>query len=239
MSAPAIDDTQPKADDVLARLRAGNERFTRGQAQVLTVPRETLANAARGQRPYATIIGCSDSRVPPELIFDAPFGELFVIRVAGNVVSPEIMGTLQYGTLHLQTPLVLVLGHSGCGAIQAASDRHWKGAAQPDRIKRLLERITPGLPGRDRRADRCGGRSERSLVDRAVDADTGSAGSPRRRCDQTRRRRLRAHERQGQVPDRSVTNRFTSGGQAPTARRFSGITEGWNSVQRHFTPHLR
>ena len=92
----------------------------RGEARFPTVQKEVLAELARGQRPYATILGCSDSRVPPELVFDAGFGELFIVRVAGNVISAEIMGTLQYAGLHLRTPLFVVLGHEGCGAVEAA-----------------------------------------------------------------------------------------------------------------------
>ena len=133
------------ADDVLARLRAGNERFVNGQARFPTVQKEILAQLAKGQRPYATILGCSDSRVPPELVFDAGFGELFIIRVAGNVVSPEVMGTLQYAAVHLGTPLFVVLGHEGCGAVQAALAAKFLGARDRSRIERLLENITPGL----------------------------------------------------------------------------------------------
>ena len=108
------------ADEALARLVAGNERFVRGEARFPTVQKEILAELAKGQQPYATILGCSDSRVPPELVFDSGFGELFIVRVAGNVISAEIMGTLQYAGLHLQTPLFVVLGHEGCGAVEAA-----------------------------------------------------------------------------------------------------------------------
>jgi len=130
---------------VLARLRAGNERFVNGRARFPTVQKEILAQLAKGQRPYATILGCSDSRVPPELVFDAGFGELFIIRVAGNVVSPEVMGTLQYAAVHLGTPLFVVLGHEGCGAVQAALAAKFRGARDRSRIERLLETITPGL----------------------------------------------------------------------------------------------
>ena len=133
------------ADDVLARLREGNERFVNGRARFPTVQKEILAQLAKGQRPYATILGCSDSRVPPELVFDAGFGELFIIRVAGNVVSPEVMGTLQYAAVHLGTPLFVVLGHEGCGAVQAALAAKFRGARDRSRIERLLENITPGL----------------------------------------------------------------------------------------------
>jgi len=132
------------ADEALARLIAGNDRFIRGEARFPTVQKELLAELAKGQRPYATILGCSDSRVPPELIFDAGFGELFIVRVAGNVISPEVMGTLQYAAVHLRTPLFVVLGHDGCGAVAAALDaRHHD--QEPDRIAQLLDNILPGL----------------------------------------------------------------------------------------------
>jgi carbonic anhydrase len=137
------------ADEGLARLIAGNERFVRGEARFPTVQKEILAELATGQRPYATIIGCSDSRVPPELVFDAGFGELFIVRVAGNIISPEIMGTLQYAAVHLHTPLFVVLGHEGCGAVEAAVAAKWHGARERDRIARLLDHILPGLPEQD------------------------------------------------------------------------------------------
>ena len=135
------------ADEVLERLRAGNDRFVRGAARFPTVQKEVLAQLAKGQQPYATILGCSDSRVPPELVFDAGFGELFIIRVAGNVVSPEVMGTIQYASVHLRTPLFVVLGHEGCGAVKAALAAKFEGARDRSRIERLLENITPGLTG--------------------------------------------------------------------------------------------
>ena len=132
------------SEEALARLVAGNERFVRGEARFPTVQKEILAALAKGQRPYATVLGCSDSRVPPELIFDAGFGELFIVRVAGNVISPEVMGTLQYAGVHLRTPLFVVLGHENCGAINAAlAARH--GAQEPARIAVLLDSILPGL----------------------------------------------------------------------------------------------
>jgi carbonic anhydrase len=133
------------ADEALARLIAGNERFVRGEARFPTVQKEILAELAAGQSPYATIVGCSDSRVPPELIFDAGFGELFIVRVAGNVISHEVMGTLQYAAVHLRTPLFLVLGHEGCGAVDAALAVKHRDASVPSRIALLLENIMPGL----------------------------------------------------------------------------------------------
>jgi carbonic anhydrase len=137
------------ADDALQRLKAGNQRFVAGTARFPTVQKEILADLAKGQQPYATILACSDSRVPPELIFDAGFGELFIIRVAGNVMSPEIAGSLQYAGSHLQTSLFIVLGHTKCGAVAAAIDTHLRGTRQLSRIQLLVDHITPGLSDLD------------------------------------------------------------------------------------------
>ena len=142
------DHTEPStisADEALQKLIAGNERFLQGKAQFPTVCKETLADLARGQQPYATILGCSDSRVPPELVFDASFGELFILRVAGNVVSPEVMGSLQYAGQYLHTPLFLVLGHEGCGAVKAALESKLYDVQHGSRIQILVDNIVPGL----------------------------------------------------------------------------------------------
>jgi carbonic anhydrase len=140
-----IPDSGLKADDALQRLKAGNARFVAGTARFPTVQKEILADLAKGQHPYATILSCSDSRVPPELIFDAGFGELFIIRVAGNVLSPEIAGSLQYAGRHLQTLLFVVLGHTNCGAVAAAMETRLRGTREHSRIQLLVERILPGL----------------------------------------------------------------------------------------------
>ena len=137
------------ADEALARLADGNARFVRGDARFPTVQKEVLAALAKGQQPYATILGCSDSRVPPELVFDAGFGELFIIRLAGNVLSPEVAGTMQYAGTHLKTPLFLVLGHEGCGAVHAALQVKFHGARDRSRIEELLQNILPALDGID------------------------------------------------------------------------------------------
>jgi carbonic anhydrase len=134
------------ADLGLRRLIAGNERFVRGEARFPTVCKEKLADMAKAQAPYATILGCSDSRVPPELIFDSDFGELFIVRVAGNVISREVGGSLQYARAHLQTPLFVVLGHEGCGAVKAALANKSAGVGQKRFIQALVDNIVPGLP---------------------------------------------------------------------------------------------
>jgi carbonic anhydrase len=87
--------------------------------------------------------------VPPELVFDAGFGELFIVRVAGNVLGPSIAGTLQYAGMHLHTPLFVIMGHEGCGAVQAALASKFHGAQQASRIEALLENILPALDGLD------------------------------------------------------------------------------------------
>jgi carbonic anhydrase len=144
----ASDPHQPtiSADEALQRLTEGNNRFLEGSARFPTVCKETLADLARGQQPYATILGCSDSRVPPELIFDADFGELFIIRVAGNVISSEVMGSMQYAGAHLHTPLFVVLGHEGCGAVKAAVESKLNAVEHQSRIQMLVNNILPGLP---------------------------------------------------------------------------------------------
>jgi carbonic anhydrase len=108
-----------------------------------------LAELAKGQQPHATILGCSDSRVPPELVFDAAFGELFVIRVAGNVLGSAILGTLQYAGMHLHTPLFVVMGHEGCGAVDAAIAAKFGGVEPATRIALLLENVMPALDDLD------------------------------------------------------------------------------------------
>lgn len=137
------------AEEALRRLQEGNARFVSGRARFATAPREVLKALVNGQQPFATILGCSDSRVPPELVFDAGFGELFIVRVAGNVLGPQILGTLQYAGAHLRTPLFVVMGHEGCGAVTAAIETRFSGAAHKSRIALLLESILPALDGLD------------------------------------------------------------------------------------------
>ena len=145
MIGPNDDDCRVGADEALSRLMEGNARFLRGERRFTQAPIEILADLVKGQHPFAVILGCSDSRVPPELIFDAKFGDLFVIRVAGNVVSPEVWGSLQYAGTHLKTQLFMVLGHEGCGAVQAALAVKFQGAQERSRIQLLLQNMLPGL----------------------------------------------------------------------------------------------
>ena len=147
----SVEVARPSADEALARLVEGNQRFLRGETRTAAFRRETLADLAKAQRPYATILGCGDSRVPPEWIFDAGLGELFVVRVAGNILSPEVAGSLQYAGSYLETPLFVVLGHEGCGAIAAALATKYEGEQFLSRVRLLLASVVPGLPDLDPR----------------------------------------------------------------------------------------
>ena len=133
------------AGEALQRLRDGNARFVGGVSCRRVVDRDWLANMALGQHPFATILGCSDSRVPPEIVFDQGLGELFIVRVAGNVVGTEILGSLGYALEHLRTPLFVVLGHERCGAVQAALQTKFHGLREQRNIGELVDAIVPAL----------------------------------------------------------------------------------------------
>lgn len=130
-------------DEALGRLKHGNAIFARGGASMALPSWTRINELAAGQKPFAIIVGCSDSRVPPELIFDCSLGELFVVRVAGSTVSREGLGSILYAVEHLGAPLIVVLGHTKCGAVGAAVDvatkhSHLHGA--------LLDMALPILP---------------------------------------------------------------------------------------------
>ena len=141
-----LNSTSISADEARRRLVEGNERFMKGGVRVASLRPESLAHLAQSQNPFATILGCSDSRVPPELIFDVGLGELFVVRVAGNVLGAGVAGSLQYAGVHLHTQLFVVLGHEGCGAVIAALKARDEGEQQRSRIRFLIDSIVPALP---------------------------------------------------------------------------------------------
>lgn len=141
-------------DEAKQLLIEGNERFTSGNPlskDLSSARREDLMK--NGQHPFAVIVSCSDSRVPPELLFDQALGDLFVVRVAGNVITPVELGSIEYAIEHLKTPLVVVLGHEECGAVTAAV----QGGETHGSIGAIIEKIEPsidrakamGLTGKD------------------------------------------------------------------------------------------
>ena len=108
------------ADQALQQLMAGNKRFSASKQTHPDQSPERRAELRDSQNPFAIILGCADSRVPPEVIFDQGLGDLFVVRVAGNILDDIVLGSIEYAAAHLHTPLAMVLGHSGCGAVSAA-----------------------------------------------------------------------------------------------------------------------
>ena len=129
------------AGQALARLVEGNRRYAQHKEQH---PDEAMARRKEletGQHPFAVILSCADSRVPPELIFDQGLGDLFVIRVAGNIVDDAVLGSIEYAIEHLNTKLVLVLGHEKCGAVSAAVD----GTSAVGHLNALLTAIQPSV----------------------------------------------------------------------------------------------
>ena len=130
------------AAQALEQLQSGNARFVAGKSDHPHAdPLRRIDTALHGQRPTVSVLTCSDSRVPPEAVFDQGLGDLFVVRVAGNVANVDEIGSLEYGVEHLGTPLLVVLGHSQCGAVTAVAT----GAKAEGNIPRLLEGIGPAV----------------------------------------------------------------------------------------------
>jgi carbonic anhydrase len=126
----------------LKLLKDGNGRYVAGQSSHPNLTRERRAEmVAGGQQPFATILGCSDSRVPPEIIFDQGLGDIFVVRVAGNVAGPSELASVEYGVGHLHTPLLLVLGHTSCGAVSAAV----QNAKLQGHLPLLINQVRPAV----------------------------------------------------------------------------------------------
>jgi carbonic anhydrase len=147
--APSEEAAPNDPKEALKRLAAGNKRFVDGTPLHSRSSKEVRKELVGGQQPFAVILGCSDSRVPPELVFDQGLGDLFIVRNAGNVVADDVMGSLQYAGLHLKIQLLVVLGHENCGAVTAALGAMSKGEKHPERIQTLLHMIEPGLKDLD------------------------------------------------------------------------------------------
>ena len=138
----------PNPDDVMQRLLEGNQRFVKGDLAHPGRKPDDFGPLAGGQRPVAVIVGCSDSRVPPEILFDQGIGDLFVVRIAGNVVEgagPSVKGSIEYAVAELSVPLIVVLGHSQCGAVKAAIKHLDAHDTLPGGIKDLVALIKPSV----------------------------------------------------------------------------------------------
>jgi carbonic anhydrase len=137
------------AREALERLRAGNRRFTSetgGAGGFMTQARR--AELTEGQQPFAIVLGCSDSRVPAEIVFDQGLGDLFVIRVAGNIVAPSQVGSVEFAAARFGTRLVVVLGHSQCGVILAALEELGRPTQSQSRnLRTIVDRVRPSVAG--------------------------------------------------------------------------------------------
>ncbi|MEG4021399.1 carbonic anhydrase [Microcoleus sp. S13C4] len=138
---PAIAQNDSTPDAALQKLIDGNKRFVDSKRQNPHQDFGRLTEVAKSQKPFAAILGCADSRFPSEIIFDQGLGDLFVCRVAGNVVTPEETGSLEFGTLVLGAKVLVVVGHKRCGAVDATL----KGAQVPGQIGSLLDAIRPAV----------------------------------------------------------------------------------------------
>ena len=131
--------------EAISKLKEGNGRYTSGNLQHPGQTTERRTELAKVQHPLATILSCSDSRVPPEIVFDQGLGDLFIVRVAGNVINDEGLGSIEYAVDHLGTRLILVLGHQRCGAVQAAKETIAAKGKAPGHIESLVNAIKPAV----------------------------------------------------------------------------------------------
>jgi len=129
------------AQEILNRLSAGNKRFANDQLNSDLQGSSRRKSIISSQKPFATILGCADSRIVPELIFDTGLGELFVVRVAGNVANKSSVASIEYAVTHLNTKVIIVLGHQNCGAVTAAL----KGGDNGENLNHLLSHLTPAI----------------------------------------------------------------------------------------------
>lgn len=136
------------AREALQRLREGNLRFVSGQSSDIPTSPSRRRELAAGQEPFAIILGCSDSRVPAEIVFDQGLGDLFVIRVAGNIVAPSQIGSVEFAAERFGTRLVVVLGHSRCGAIEATLEELQRTTESQSRnLYSIVDRVRPSVEG--------------------------------------------------------------------------------------------
>ena len=134
-------------DEAIYALKSGNARFYGGTARRPELSANERRAQILAQSPFAAILGCSDSRVPTEIVYDQSLGSLFVVRVAGNVVEPATVGSVEYAVQHLKSHVVVVMGHEGCGAVAAAMLSPERQRQEPENVRFLLERIVPAVAG--------------------------------------------------------------------------------------------
>jgi carbonic anhydrase len=136
--------TATAAAESLSRLKAGNAEFVSHPEAALPVDAARRAALAQGQTPFATVLSCADSRVPPEIVFHTGLGDLFVVRAAGNIADKAILASVEYGAEHLHVPLVVVMGHESCGAVKAAVETPVNRSLGPN-LDFLIKAIRPAV----------------------------------------------------------------------------------------------
>jgi carbonic anhydrase len=142
-NASASETNALSPDQALRRLIEGNARYTTGQ---LTHPRQTserISEVAKGQKPFAIVLGCADSRVAPEILFDEGLGDLFVVRVAGNIATSDVIGSIEFAVAEFGVPVIMVLGHERCGAVKATVEALEKNINVPGYVGTIARAIAP------------------------------------------------------------------------------------------------
>jgi carbonic anhydrase len=142
-SVPVLTGETPEA--ALDRLKAGNARFVKNPGSALPIDEARRQEQLNGQSPFAIVLSCADSRVPPEVIFNAGLGELFVIRTAGEVTDKAVLASIEYGAEHLKAPLLVVMGHETCGAVKAAVETRPGSPSQGPNLDALIAAIRPSF----------------------------------------------------------------------------------------------
>jgi carbonic anhydrase len=179
----ATSETSVTPDEALHKLMEGNKHYVENN---LTNPAmcdsATRTSLAKSQKPYAIILTCSDSRVPPEIIFDKGLGEIFVVRVAGNIPDPVVLGSIEYAAEHLGSTLVMVLGHERCGAVTATVDSKGKSTGSPN-IDAIVKVIEPNVKSAVHDCDACKGEKKcpetkkNEFVECVINANTKTVAS--------------------------------------------------------------
>jgi carbonic anhydrase len=175
--------TRVSADEALQKLMDGNKRYLANKLTNATMSDSATRTAlATSQQPYAIILCCSDSRVPPEIIFDKGLGELFVVRVAGNIPDPIVLGSIEYAAEHLASPLIMVLGHERCGAVKATVDSKGKSTGSPN-IDAIVKAIEPNIASAAKDCapcqgeKRCAETKKDAFTECVIDANVKSAAA--------------------------------------------------------------
>ena len=163
------------ADEVLKQLMEGNARYVAAKPSYPDQSNERRLEVAKGQHPMAVVLGCADSRVPPELLFDQGLGSLFVLRVAGNIADAAVEGSIEFGVEEFHIPLVVVLGHERCGAVKATLDASESGAEAPGHIGAVVAPIKPAVEQAKQ--------SEGDVLDRAIIANVANVTAQLKACE--------------------------------------------------------